>query len=95
MTATMTRTDLTAALNQRIAELGLEDTDTNCYGLVCYDETGIDGTAFRIDGDGSGAVLIDGPATLAAMEEVDYTGDFEADQQAFYDALVKWEANND
>ena len=82
----MSRDEICSAINQRITDLGLEDTDTNCYGLVCYDDDGVG--SFRIDGDGSGAIKIDGLASLKALETVDYTGDFEADQGAFYAALV-------
>jgi len=39
-----------------------------------------------------GETLIDTAATLAALKNVETTDDFEENQQAFYDALVRAEA---
>lgn len=83
---------LKTAIENEIVRFGLEDTETNCNGLCIYEDDGSNVYAegvLRLDGDGGGETLIDAAATLEALKAVSPTGDFEEDQQAFYDAIVE------
>ena len=88
-------TDLADLINQQIARFGLEDTETNCYGLVAYDLDGDEldeypeGTV-RLSGDGGPwATFIDAEKSLVSLQGVEPEGDFESDQTSFYKAVVE------
>lgn len=89
-----TTAELATSLEAEIRRLGLHDTPANVNGLAVYLSDGEklypDGFV-RIDGDGGTSTLVDAAATLERLQQATATGDFETDQQTFYDCMVEAE----
>ena len=81
---TTTETKLTA----EIERFGLQDTATNCNGLAVYFDDDLPVGFVRIDGDGSGSQFGLADKAIEELASRGVSGDFEEDQQEFYDALV-------
>jgi hypothetical protein len=79
---------LAQEIDQEIARFGLEDTATNCNGLVAYADDDLPSGVLRLDGDGTTS-FIDAAKSLVGLRAIAKpASDFEDAQAAFYGALT-------